>query len=147
MKKFITCLLLLVLYIGFMNPANAFGEIDKKIVRDATLQDVENIVKETLKTYEGVITITRADEKAHLYNVNYNGSTPLSYWGISNKTWASDKFVKARMSCKIKQLNDKDVLLVCTRNSSGFNLIIFRHYKKIHQALEFEGYKVEPYAK
>lgn len=146
MKKLLGCLVVL-LCVGFINPVHAFGEVDKKIVKDAKIQDVEKIVQDTINTYEGVVTVTRADTNEHLYNVNYNGSTPLSYWGLANKGWVSDKYTKARMSCKLKQINDKDVLLICTRNSSGFNLIIFRHYKKIYQALELEGYTVEKYGK
>lgn len=148
MKKFLISLIVLF----FVNSsAFAFGEVDRKVALDTTIDQVQKIVLDVIKSYDGVVTVKEIDKKEYRYIVNYNASTLLSPLGIENSNWSSDKYVKAIFSCQLKLLNNgKDVLIVNrkhTTTSMFFNHIVFRHYKKIYHELKLNDIELINYKK
>lgn len=146
MKKI---LVILVILLFANNSAFAFGEIDRKVALDVSINKVENIILDVIKSYDGVVTVKEIDQKEHRYIVNYNGSTFLSVIGVNNDKWASGKYTKAIFSCQLKPLNNgKDVLIVNrkhTTTSIFFSHIVFRHYKKIFQELKLNDIEIIQY--
>ena len=148
MKKLLT---LLVALLFFNNTAFAFGEIDRQVALDTSIDKVQNIILDVIKSYDGVITTKEINKKEYRYIVNYNASTFLSVWGIDNPNWSTDKYVKAVFSCQLKPLeNGKDVLIINrkhTKTSMFFSHIVFRHYKKIYQELKMNDIDLVKYKK
>ena len=84
MKK-ILCILSMLVFASSCFAA----EIDRKIVKDTTVEETAEIVLEVIKQYEGVITVKEIDKEKYTYVVDYNKHTTLSYIGISNDKWAN----------------------------------------------------------
>ena len=147
MKKFLISLCLLFL---INNSAFAFGEIDRKVALDTSVAQVQKIILDLIKSYDGVITPKEINEKELRYIVNYNGSTLLSEIGVNSKNWSSDKYIKAIFSCQLKPLNNgKDVLIINrkhTRTSLFFSNYVFRHYKKIYHELNLNNIELVKYS-
>ena len=146
MRKFFVLLLALFF---LNNSVLAFGEIERKVALNTSMDKVQSIILELIKSYDGVVSVKEIDKKEHRYIVNYNASTLLSPLGIENPNWSSDKYVKAIFSCQLKPLNNgKDVLIVnrkYTTTSMFFSHIVFRHYKKIYHELEMNDIELIRY--
>ena len=148
MKKF---LLILAILLFVNNSVFAFGEIDRKVALNTSIDKVENIILDVIKSYDGAISIKEINKKENRYIVNYNASTLLSPLGIENSNWSTDKYVKAIFSCQLKSLNNgKDILIVNrkhTTTSMFFSHIVFRHYKKIYHELKLNDIEIIKYKK
>ena len=66
MKKILCVLSLLLL----ANTCYA-AEIDRKIVKDTTVKEAEEIVLDVIKQYEGVITVKDIDKEKNISIINY----------------------------------------------------------------------------
>ena len=127
----------------FMFTVNATyaKDVDRKIVKNATTEQVQTIILDTLTLYDGVITVKEINKKDYKYVVDYNGTTLLGAVG-----WSKDKkYPKAMFSCQLKQ-KGKDVEIVSRKviYSGWFGpQNVFNHYKKIYQELEYQGFVVE----
>ncbi|MBE7711560.1 MAG: hypothetical protein E7Z92_05415 [Cyanobacteria bacterium SIG31] len=146
MKKI---LITLILLFCVNNTTFAFGEIDRQVALDTSVTQVQKIILDLIKSYDGVITPKEINEKELRYIVNYNGSTFLSAIGVSNGNWSSDKYVKAIFSCQLKPVNNgKDVLIINrkhTTTSLFFSHYVFRHYKKIYHELKLNDIELIKY--
>ena len=146
MKKIL--LLLAVMFFG--NAAFAFGEIDRKVALNTSIDEVQNVVIDVIKSFDGAITVKEMNKNEHRFVVSYNGTTLLSpLVGTENMKWASDKYAKAFFSCKLTPLNNgKDVLIVCrkhTTRSLFFSHCVLRHYKKIYHELKLKDIELVKY--
>ena len=148
MKKF---LLTLAILLFVNNSVFAFGEIDRKVALNTSIDKVENIILDVIKSYDGVVSIKEINKKENRYIVNYNASTLLSPLGIENSNWSTDKYVKAIFSCQLKPLNNGNDILIVNRKhtttSMFFNHIVFRHYKKIYHELKLNDIEIVKYKK
>ena len=146
MKKLLT---LLVALLFFNNTAFAFGEIDRQVALDTSMNKVQDIILEVIKSYDGVVTVKEINKNEYRYIVNYNGATLVSTLGIDNANWSTDKYVKAIFSCQLKSLNNgKDILITNrkhTTTSMFFSHIVFRHYKKIYHELKMNDIELVKY--
>ena len=146
MKKILLTLFLL-LFIN--NSVFAFGEIDRKVAMNTSIDQVQKIVLDLIKSYDGVISAKEINNKEFRYIVNYHSSTFLNTIGVSNANWSSDKYVKAIFSCQLKALNNgKDVLIINRKHtipSVFFSNYSFRHYKKIYHELKLNGVELVNY--
>lgn len=138
MKKiFILCVTIFMLTVN----STFAKDVDRKIVKNATVEQVQAIVLDTLTLYDGVITAKEINKKDYQYIVDYNGTTLLGAVG-----WSKDKkYPKAMFSCQLKQ-KGKDVEIVSRKviYSGWFGpQAVFNHYKKIYQELEYQGFVVE----
>ena len=142
MKK-ILCILSMLVFASSCFAA----EIDRKIVKDTTVEETAEIVLEVIKQYEGVITVKEIDKEKYTYVVDYNKHTTLSYIGISNDKWAKGKYAQAAFSCQLKPVNNgKDTLITMRKHSYHggiFGASTFNHYKKVYQELKFNGKELE----
>lgn len=116
-------------------------DIDRKIIKDATVEQIQAIILDTISLYEGVITKKEINKNEHKYVVDYNGTTFLGMVG-----WSKDKkYPKAMFSCQLKQ-KGKDVEIVSRKviYSGWFGpQAVFNHYKKIYQEIEYQGFVIE----
>lgn len=123
-----------------MNGAFA-RDVDRKIIKDATVEQIQAIILDTISLYEGVITKKEINKNEHKYVVDYNGTTFLGMVG-----WSKDKkYPKAMFSCQLKQ-KGKDVEIVSRKviYSGWFGpQAVFNHYKKIYQEIEYQGFVIE----
>ena len=117
--------------------------IDRKIVKDAKIADVEKIVIDTINMYEGVVNVKEINKQDHRYNVDYMGTTLTGIIGI--KTGSNDKYPRASFSCQLKQKGD-DVLIINRKVKYGnlwLSMDVFNHYKKVYNELQYAGYEVK----
>ena len=116
-------------------------DVDRKIIKDATVEQIQAIILDTISLYEGVITKKEINKNEHKYVVDYNGTTFLGMVG-----WSKDKkYPKAMFSCQSKQ-KGKDVEIVSRKviYSGWFGpQAVFNHYKKIYQEIEYQGFVIE----
>ena len=116
-------------------------DVDRKIIKDATVEQIQAIILDTISLYEGVITKKEINKNEHKYVVDYNGTTFLGMVG-----WSKDKkYPKAMFSCQLKQKGD-DVEIVTRKviYSGWFGpQAVFSHYKKIYQEIEYQGFVIE----
>ena len=116
-------------------------DVDRKIIKDATVEQIQAIILDTISLYEGVITKKEINKNEHKYVVDYNGTTFLGMVG-----WSKDKkYPKAMFSCQLKQ-KGKDVEIVSRKviYSGWFGpQAVFNHYKKIYQEIEYQGFEIE----
>ena len=116
-------------------------DVDRKIIKDATVEQIQAIILNTISLYEGVITKKEINKNEHKYVVDYNGTTFLGMVG-----WSKDKkYPKAMFSCQLKQ-KGKDVEIVSRKviYSGWFGpQAVFNHYKKIYQEIEYQGFVIE----
>ena len=116
-------------------------DVDRKIIKDATVEQIQVIILDTISLYEGVITKKEINKNEHKYVVDYNGTTFLGMVG-----WSKDKkYPKAMFSCQLKQ-KGKDVEIVSRKviYSGWFGpQAVFNHYKKIYQEIEYQGFVIE----
>lgn len=116
--------------------------VDRKIVKNATVAQVEKVVIDTINMYDGVVTIKEINKQEHRYNVDYMGTTLTGIIGI--KTGSEGKYPRASFSCQLKQQGD-DVLMINRKvkySNLWLNMEVFNHYKKVYNELEFAGYEV-----
>jgi hypothetical protein len=116
--------------------------VDRKVVKNATVEQVEKVVIDTINMYDGVVTIKEINKQEHRYNVDYMGTTLTGIIGI--KTGSEGKYPRASFSCQLKQQGD-DVLMINRKvkySNLWLNMEVFNHYKKIYNELEFAGYEV-----
>ncbi len=117
--------------------------IDRKIVKDAKIADVEKIVIDTINMYEGVVNVKEINKQDHRYNVDYMGTTLTGIIGI--KTGSDAKYPRASFSCQLKQKGD-DVLIINRKVKYGnlwLSMDVFNHYKKVYNELQYAGYEVK----
>lgn len=116
-------------------------DVDRKIIKNATVEQIQVIILDTISLYEGVITKKEINKNEHKYVVDYNGTTFLGMVG-----WSKDKkYPKAMFSCQLKQ-KGKDVEIVSRKviYSGWFGpQAVFNHYKKIYQEIEYQGFVIE----
>lgn len=116
-------------------------DVNRKIIKDATVEQIQAIILDTISLYEGVITKKEINKNEHKYVVDYNGTTFLGMVG-----WSKDKkYPKAMFSCQLKQ-KGKDVEIVSRKviYSGWFGpQAVFNHYKKIYQEIEYQGFVIE----
>ena len=116
-------------------------DVDRKIIKDATVEQIQAIILDTISLYEGVITKKEINKNEHKYVVDYNGTTFLGMVG-----WSKDKkYPKAMFSCQLKQ-KGKNVEIVSRKviYSGWFGpQAVFNHYKKIYQEIEYQGFVIE----
>lgn len=116
-------------------------DVDRKIIKDATVEQIQAIILDTISLYEGIITKKEINKNEHKYVVDYNGTTFLGMVG-----WSKDKkYPKAMFSCQLKQ-KGKDVEIVSRKviYSGWFGpQAVFNHYKKIYQEIEYQGFVIE----
>lgn len=139
MKKIIA--LFFCLFIG-INAVEA-KSIDRKIIKDAKIADVEKIVIDTINMYEGVVNVKEINKQEHRYNVDYMGTTLTGIIGI--KTGSDGKYPRASFSCQLKQKGD-DVLIINRKvkySNLWLNMDVFNHYKKVYNELQYAGYEVK----
>ena len=138
MKKIF--ILFVVIFILATNTTLA-KDVDRKIIKNATAEQIQTIILDTLALYDGVITIKEINKKEYKYVVDYNGTTFLGVVG-----WSKDKkYPKAMFSCQLRQKGD-DVEIVSRKviYSGWFGpQQVFNHYKKIYQELEYLGFIIE----
>ncbi len=138
MKKIF--ILFVVIFILATNTTLA-KDVDRKIIKNATAEQIQTIILDTLALYDGVITIKEINKKEYKYVVDYNGTTFLGAVG-----WSKDKkYPKAMFSCQLRQKGD-DVEIVSRKviYSGWFGpQQVFNHYKKIYQELEYLGFIIE----
>lgn len=138
MKKLFILFITAILFT--MNGAFA-RDVDRKIIKDATVEQIQAIILDTISLYEGVITKKEINKNEHKYVVDYNGTTFLGMVG-----WSKDKkYPKAMFSCQLKQ-KGKDVEIVSRKviYSGWFGpQAVFNHYKKIYQEIEYQGFVIE----
>ena len=116
--------------------------VDRKVVKNATVAQVEKVVIDTINMYDGVVTIKEINKQEHRYNVDYMGTTLTGIIGI--KTGSEGKYPRASFSCQLKQQGD-DVLMINRKvkySNLWLNMEVFNHYKKVYNELEFAGYEV-----
>ena len=116
--------------------------VDRKVVKNATVAQVEKVVIDTINMYDGVVTIKEINKQEHRYNVDYMGTTLTGIIGI--KTGSEGKYPRASFSCQLKQQGD-DVLMINRKvkySNLWFNMEVFNHYKKVYNELEFAGYEI-----
>ena len=116
--------------------------VDRKVVKNATVAQVEKVVIDTINMYDGVVTVKEINKQEHRYNVDYMGTTLTGIIGI--KTGSEGKYPRASFSCQLKQQGD-DVLMINRKvkySNLWLNMEVFNHYKKIYNELEFAGYEV-----
>ncbi|MBQ2396016.1 MAG: hypothetical protein II304_03080 [Bacteroidales bacterium] len=117
--------------------------LDRKIVKDATVEQVEKIVIDTINMYDGVVAIKEINKKEHRYNVDYMGTTLTGIIGI--KSGSDAKYPRASFSCQLKQKGD-DVLIINRKVKYGnlwLNMDVFNHYEKIYNELKYAGYEIK----
>lgn len=137
MKKFL-CFIAMFLFVA--NNAMA-KEIDRKIIKNTTVAQVQPVILDTISLYNGVVTIKDIDEVNNKYVVDYNGTTFLGYIG-----WAKDKkYPKAMFSCHLKQKgNNVEITSRKVTYSGWFGpQMVFNHYKKIYNELKYQGFNIE----
>ena len=139
MKK----ILFTVLIVLLVTNACMAKEIDRKVAVDTTVEEAQEIVLNVIKQYEGVVTVKESDTENHIFVVDYNKHTALSYIGVSNDSWAKGKYAQAAFSCQLKPMNNgKDTLITMRKHSYHggiFGISTFDHYKKVYQELKFNG--------
>lgn len=142
MKKILSVLALLLV----VNSCYA-AEIDRKIAKDTTVKEVEQVVLDVIAQYEGVVTVKNIDKEKNMYVVDYNKHTALSYIGVSNDKWAKGSYAQAAFSCQLKPLNNGQDTLITMRKHSYqggiFGISTFNHYKKVYRELKFNGVELE----
>lgn len=138
MKKLFVLFIAIILFT--VNGAFA-RDVDRKIIKNATVEQIQSIILDTISLYEGVITKKEINKNEHKYVVDYNGTTFLGMVG-----WSKDKkYPKAMFSCQLKQKGD-DVEIVTRKviYSGWFGpQAVFSHYKKIYQEIEYQGFVIE----
>lgn len=138
MKKLVVLFIAIILFT--VNGAFA-RDVDRKIIKNATVEQIQSIILDTISLYEGVITKKEINKNEHKYVVDYNGTTFLGMVG-----WSKDKkYPKAMFSCQLKQKGD-DVEIVTRKviYSGWFGpQAVFSHYKKIYQEIEYQGFVIE----
>ncbi len=137
MKKvlvlFICCL--------FLSINSAFAkDVDRKLIMNAKIKDVQVIVKDVIDLYKGVITVKTFDEKESKYVVEYNGATLTAELGIDKNT--NHTHPKAMFSCQLEPKGENVLMTVRKVRYSGWfgSKMVFNHYKKLYQELEYNGY-------
>ena len=116
--------------------------VDRKVVKNATVAQVEKIVVDTIDMYNGVVTVKEINKQEHRYSVDYMGTTLTGIIGI--KTGSEGKYPRASFSCQLKQQGD-DVLMINRKvkySNLWLNMEVFNHYKKVYNELEFAGYEI-----
>lgn len=138
MKKLFALFLLMFLSV---NIADA-KDLDRKIVENAKVSQIQAELKDFLDLYKGIITVVTFDEKEKKYVVEYNATTFTAEFGVAKGT--NQKFPKAQFSCLLVQ-KDNDVLMTIrkVRYTGWFgSKIVFNHQKKFYKELEYKGYIV-----
>jgi hypothetical protein len=139
MKKIILVFCCLILAITSAEAKS----VDRKIVKNATIEQVEKVVIDTINMYDGVVTIKEANKDEHRYNVDYMGTTLTGIIGI--KTGSEAKYPRASFSCQLKQQGD-NVLITSRKVKYGnlwMNMEVFNHYKKVYNELKYAGFEVK----
>jgi hypothetical protein len=139
MKKIILVFCCLILAITSAEAKS----VDRKIVKNATIEQVEKVVIDTINMYDGVVTIKEANKDEHRYNVDYMGTTLTGIIGI--KTGSDAKYPRASFSCQLKQQGD-NVLITSRKVKYGnlwMNMDVFNHYKKVYNELKYAGFEVK----
>jgi hypothetical protein len=139
MKKILVLIFCLIIGVSSAEAKS----IDRKLVKDANIADVEKIVIETIKMYEGVVKIKEINTQEHRYNVDYLGTTLTGIVGI--KTGTEAKYPRASFSCQLKQKGN-DVLIINRKVKYGnlwLSMDVFNHYKKVYNELQYAGYEVK----
>lgn len=117
--------------------------IDRQIVKNATVEQVEKVIIDTINMYEGVVAVKELNTDEHRYNVDYLGTTLTGIIGL--KTGAEAKYPRASFSCQLKQKGN-DVLIINRKvkySNLWLNMDVFNHYKKVYNELEYAGYILE----
>lgn len=139
MKKIIALFCCLIIGVS----AAEAKSLDRKIIKNATVEQVEKIVIDTIDMYEGVVSIKEINKQEHRYNVDYMGTTLTGIIGI--KSGSDAKYPRASFSCQLKQKGD-DVLMINRKVKYGnlwLNMDVFNHYKKIYNELKYAGYEIQ----
>ena len=76
--------------------------VDRKVVKNATVAQVEKVVIDTINMYDGVVTVKEINKQDHLYNVDYMGTTLAGIIGV--KVGTDAKYPRASFSCQLKFL-------------------------------------------
>ena len=116
--------------------------VDRKVVKNATVAQVEKIIIDTIDMYKGVVTVKEINKQDHLYSVDYMGTTLAGIIGV--KVGTDGKYPRASFSCQLKQQGE-DVLMINRKvkySNLWFNMDVFNHYKKVYNELEFAGYEI-----
>lgn len=133
--------LLLAIFIFSINGALA-RDIDRKIIKNTTPEQIQPIILDTLTLYDGIITVKEINKKNYTYVADFNGTTFLGAVG-----WSKDKkYPKAMFSCHLIQKgNDVEIVTRKVVYSGWFGpQFVFNHYKKIYQEIEYQGFVIEP---
>lgn len=139
MKKIIA--LFFCLFIG-INAVEA-KSIDRKIIKDASVAQIEKIVIDTINMYDGAVEIKEINTQDHRYNVDYMGTTLTGIVGI--KSGSNGKYPRASFSCQLKQKGD-DVLMTNRKVKYGnlwLSMDVFNHYEKLYNELKYAGYEIK----
>jgi hypothetical protein len=139
MKKIIALFCCLIIGVS----AAEAKSLDRKIIKNATVEQVEKIVIDTIDMYEGVVSIKEINKQEHRYNVDYMGTTLTGIIGI--KSGSDAKYPRASFSCQLKQKGN-DVLMINRKVKYGnlwLNMDVFNHYKKIYNELKYAGYEIQ----
>ncbi len=97
-------------------------DVDRKIIKNATSEQVQTIILDTLALYDGIITVKK-------YIVDYNKTAFLGAVG-----WSKDKkYPKAMLSCQLRQKgNDVEIVSRKVIYSGWFSpQQVFNHYKNL----------------
>lgn len=116
--------------------------IDRKLVKDATVEQVEKIVIDTINMYDGVVTVKEINKQDHRYNVDYMGTTLTGIIGV--KSGSDAKYPRASFSCQLKQKGN-DVLMVNRKVKYGnlwLSMDVFNHYKKVYNEIKYTGLEI-----
>lgn len=139
MKKIIALFCCLIIGVS----AAEAKSLERKIIKNATVEQVEKIVIDTIDMYEGVVSVKEINKQEHRYNVDYMGTTLTGIIGIKSGTDA--KYPRASFSCQLKQKGN-DVLMINRKVKYGnlwMNMDVFNHYKKIYNELKYAGYEIQ----
>lgn len=139
MKKIIALFCCLIIGVS----AAEAKSLDRKIIKNANVEQVEKIVIDTIDMYEGVVSIKEINKQEHRYNVDYMGTTLTGIIGI--KSGSDAKYPRASFSCQLKQKGN-DVLMINRKVKYGnlwLNMDVFNHYKKIYNELKYAGYEIQ----
>ena len=115
-------------------------DVDRKLIMNAKIKDVQLIIKDVIDLYKGVITVKTFDDKESKYVVEYNGATLTAELGIDKNT--NHTYPKAMFSCQLESKGNNVLMTVRKVRYSGWfgSKMVFNHYKKLYQELESNGF-------
>lgn len=154
MKKVLILLFLLMLSITQVQAE----KISRYVVLDTSMEDTELILMNTINMYSGIVELDKYDKQQHIYTVTYNLFKPTAIYAqpqtqqnininsneVSNNNGVLNTYTYGGFSCQLKQLNDKDILLLCRKYCYNMDYI-YSHYKKYYRELRLNGKQVIPY--